>query len=156
MGRRHDGVTNQEEEGVDLSVRSEKLKSPTPSDFQTQELKKVVVRTEKVKSPTPSDFQTQELKKVVEMMEKFTANLNQTTSPGHVDESPKQDTKQVLEAELKQEKLKFESELQALKTTLHREIEQERALLRQDRETFEQFVVCVYTWTFLMIIIEGK
>jgi hypothetical protein len=83
---------------------------------------------------------TNELQKVVQMMEKFTSNLGNSADAKKLEESD--NLKVLVTKELEQEKLKFESELQALKTVMHRELEQERSLLKQDREAFERMVVC--------------
>ncbi|KAJ3356224.1 hypothetical protein HDU91_005569 [Kappamyces sp. JEL0680] len=76
---------------------------------------------------------TAELKKMVQQM---MAQLSAKQEP----EPPQAKESTLLHNELQQEKLKFELELQALKATLHREIEEERAILRQDREAFEKIV----------------
>lgn len=73
------------------------------------------------------------MKKVRDLIETFTLSLQKASEPVPLP-SP------TFTEEILQEKLKFENELQALKSTMNREMEEERAFLRQDREAFEKMV----------------
>ena len=75
-------------------------------------------------------------------MEKFTSSL--VNNNNAVTKDATEQVSAQMSKQLEQEKLKFESELQSLKTSLHREVEQERSLLKQDREAFERMVVILY------------
>ena len=72
------------------------------------------------------------------MMEKFTANIG-ANADVKKEESKKLEV--LMAQQLEQERLKFESELQNLKSAMHRELEEERALLKRDREALERMAV---------------
>ncbi|KAJ3253839.1 Zinc finger protein dzip1l [Boothiomyces macroporosus] len=77
---------------------------------------------------TKDESTKKELERMAELLEKITASKP---------EPPKQVVNDEL---LKQEKLKFEMEIQDIKSAMYKEIEQEKELLRKDREAFEKLI----------------
>lgn len=80
--------------------------------------------------------ETKELKKMVELIETLTTSLKTTPTLG-----TDGNVLEKLESRLLQERLTFDTELKAMRTTLHRELEDERALLREERAAFERLVI---------------